>query len=587
VPPVRAGSSERLRSLVRAGALYLTAQDAIALALENNVDLEMARYNPLISEWQLQRAQAGGALPGVPSGASQAGTVASGQGVAGSQAAVGASGGGGVTGGTRTSNATITQVGPVTQTLDPAFQETTVFSHTSQPQPNITQSLTPVLVSNTKVFNASLQQGFLTGGSVTVNYTDHYLKENAPTDLLNPSVAPSLSVSFQHNLLRGFGVAVNARTITIAKRNLKTTDLNFKTQVISIVSAVLNSYYTLVAEYEDVRAKSSVAEVARQLFADTKEEVRVGSVAPLELVTVESQVATSQQNLVDSQTNLQQTEVQLKNLLSRTGAADPLLSTVRIIPVDKLAVSEKDDFPPVQDMVRQALANRSDLAAEKAGLESAEISALGTRNGILPTLQVIGGESQVGLAGTGHEVISRNGKVQAPDAYFVGGIGTALGQIFRHNFPTERIGAFVQVSIYNRQAQADYGIDQLQLRQTQLSTQKDFNQVQVDVMNYVVALRQARARYDAAVRNRTLDQQLVDAERRKLSLGASTPYNVIVQQRDLIAAQSAETAALVSYTYARIALDQTLGTTLETNRVSINEARAGKVTRVSAPPSLP
>ena len=142
VPPIRAGNSERLRALVRAGALYLTAQDAIALALENNIDLEVARYNPLISASQLQRAQAGGALPGVPSGASQAGTVASGQGVAGSQAAVGASGGGGASGTNRSSNATITQVGPVTQTLDPAFQETTVFSHTSQPQPNLTQSLT-------------------------------------------------------------------------------------------------------------------------------------------------------------------------------------------------------------------------------------------------------------------------------------------------------------------------------------------------------------------------------------------------------------------------------------------------------------
>jgi outer membrane protein len=587
VPPVRTGNSERLRALVRAGALYLTAQDAIALALENNVDLEVARYNPLISVWQLQRAQAGGALPGVPSGASQAGTVASGQGVAGSQAAVGASAGAGAASTGRTSNATITQVGPVTQTLDPAFQETTVFSHTSQPQPNITQSLTPVLVSNTKVYNASLQEGFLTGGSVTVNYTDHYLKENAPTDLLNPSVAPSLSVSFQHNLLRGFGVAVNARTITVARLNLKTTDLNFRTQVINAVSGVLNVYYGLAAGYEDVKAKSSAVEVAQQLYTDTKEEIRIGSVAPIELTTVESQLATSQQSLVDSQANLQQHEVQLKNLLSRTGAADPLLSTVRIIPVDRLAVSGTDDLPPIPDLVRQALANRSDLASEKLGVESAEISALGTRNGILPTLQVLAGESQAGLAGTGHVVISSNGRVQAPDPYFVGGIDTALGQIFRRNFPTERIGAFVAVPLLNRQAQADYGIDQLQLRQTQLSTQKDLNQVQVDVMNYVVALRQARARYDAAVRNRGLDQQLLDAERRKLTLGASTPYNVIVQQRDLTAAQSAETAALVSYTYARIALDQTLGTTLEANHVSIEEARAGKIARVSSPTPAP
>jgi len=584
VPPIRMGSSERLRALIRGGSLYLTVQDAIALALENNIDLEVARYNPLISEWQLERAQAGGALPGVPSTASQAGSVASGQGVAGSQQAAGVSFVGSAAASKPTANASISQVGPVTQTLDPIVQDTTSFSHTSQPQANTIQSVIENLQSNTKVFNASLTQGFLSGGSVTVNYTEHYLNENAPTDLLNPSVAPNLTFSLQHNLLRGFGIAVNARTITVARLNLKTSDLNFRTQVVNVVSSVLNSYYTLVADAEDLKAKSSAAEVARKLLGDTKEQVRVGSMAPNDLTSVESQLATSEQNLVDSHANLEQDEVQLKNLLSRRGVTDPLLSEVHVVPIDKLHISEKDDLPPVGDLVKQALANRSDLAAERNGVEAAQINSLGTKNGILPTSQVLAGESQAGLAGTPHTIIQRNGQAESPDAYFIGGIGTALGEVFRHNFPTNRIGAFIFVPIPNRQAQADYGIDQLQLRQTQLSMQRDMNQVQVDVMNYVTALRQARARYDAAVRNLTLNQQLFDAERRKLSLGASTPYNVIVQQRDLTTAQSAETAALVSYTYARIALDQTLGNTLEANHVSIDEARSGKVARTSTAP---
>ena len=173
---------------------------------------------------------------------------------------------------------------------------------------------------------------------------------------------------------------------------------------------------------------------------------------------------------------------------------------------------------------------------------------------------------------------------QTADPYFVGGVSNALGQIFRRNFPTERIGAFVQAPIGNHQAQADYGIDQLQLRQTQLTTQRDLNQVGVDVANSVVALQQARVRYDAAVKNRNLVQELHDAEQKKLSLGASTPYNVIQQQRDLVAAQSAEISALVAYSTARVALDQALGATLEVNHVSIAEARAGKV---ASPPAVP
>jgi outer membrane protein len=243
-------------------------------------------------------------------------------------------------------------------------------------------------------------------------------------------------------------------------------------------------------------------------------------------------------------------------------------------------------LPPLQDLVQKAFANRSDLAVQQANEKSQEVSALGTRNGILPASQAFGGESQVGLAGAPHTVITQ-GRVQTADPYLVGGMGTALGQIFRRNFPTERIGAFIAAPLGNRQAQADFGIDQLQLRQTQLENQKSLNQVGVDVLNSVVALRQARARYEAAVKNRELDQQLLDAEQKKLDLGASVPYNVIQQQRELAAAQSAELGALVSYSNARVALDQTLGTILDTYHVSIAGTRAGQVETPSTPPVEP
>ena len=279
--------------------------------------------------------------------------------------------------------------------------------------------------------------------------------------------------------------------------------------------------------------------------------------------------------------------MQLKNLLSRTGTRDPILKDVRVIPLDRIIVPDHDDLPPIKELVAQALANRTDLAAERNSLATSEVSAIGTKNGILPVVEVFGGESQAGLAGT-KRIVSVNGIYEVPDPYFVGGIGTALGQVVRHNFPTERIGGFGQVPLKNRQAQADYGIDQLQLRQSQLTTQKDFNQVAVDVSNWVVGLRQARARYDAAVHNRILDQQLVEAEQKKFALGASTPYNVIQTQRDFVNAQSVEIAALAAYSNARIALNQALGATLEVNHVSIAEAQSGKVASPSVlPAALP
>jgi outer membrane protein TolC len=583
VPPIRLSNSERIRALMRSGMLYLTAQDAIALALENNIDIEVSRYNPFISQWNLERAQAGGALPGVPSGASQAGSVANGQGVAGSQAAAGVS-----VPGTRSnggsSNATVSQIGPVTQNLDPILQENSTFSHLSAPQPDEVQSGVFNLVQTTHVYSGSYQQGYLAGGIASVSYSEHYLGENASSDLLNPTVAPSLSVSLQQNLLRGFGVAANARTITVARMNLNTTELNFKTQVISVVSQVLSAYYTLAADYEDLRAKRSASETAQTFVNDVKRQIEIGSVAPTDLISAESQAASSAQAAVDSDATLQQQELSLKNLISRSGPSDPVLANVRIIPIDSIAIPATDDLLPVDQMVREALIKRSDLASEVAGEKANEVNSLGTRNGILPTLTAFGVESDAGLAGV-PRTIAEDGLTESGNKYFSGGIGTALGQVFRRNFPTQSGGAFYQQPVRNRQAQADYAIDLLQLRQTQLSNRKDFNQVEVDVRNGVVALQQARARFDAALKNRQLQQELFEAEQRRFRLGASTPYNVAVQQRDLISAQSSAVAALVAYSNARVSLDQTLGITLEANHIRMDEVKSGKITRPSSLPA--
>jgi outer membrane protein len=582
IPPVRLANSDRFRALIRAGTLYLTAQDAIALALENNIDIEVARYNPVLSQWNLERSEAGGALPGVPSVASQAGSVASGQGVAGSQAAAGVSGGGGGGGGGTSGNATISQIGPVTQNLDPSIQGTTAFAHNSAPQANVTQSSTANLVSGTRAYNASYGQGFLAGGSVTVTYTEHYLNENAGTDVFNPSFAPSLGVSFQQNLLRGFGAAVGGRNIRVSKINLQNSDLNFKTQVISTVVSVLTRYYSLVADYEDLRAKQSAVTTAQDFYNNTKRQEEIGTLAALDVTTSESQLATSQNDLVVSQTTLQQDELQLKNTLSRNGAGDPVLAGVRIQPLDHIVVPDRDDLPPLTDMVSQALANRADLAVQRSNITTAEISALGTKNGVLPSLQVFGGETQAGLSGA--EVLTSTTSTP-PDPYFVGGIGNGLAQIARRNFPSERVGVVLQVPLGNNQALADQAIDQLSLRQTQLTTEKAYNQVVVDVSNYLIAVQQARAKYQAAVRSRILAEQLLSAEQRKFALGTSIPYNVTLQQRDLATAASAEVGALSAYSSARIALDQTLGSTLETNQVSLDEARSGRVARTSAIPA--
>jgi outer membrane protein TolC len=586
VPPARLSNSDRMQLLIRAGKLYLTVHDAIALALENNLDIEYARYNISLAAWNLERSQAGGTLPGVPSGSSQVSSIQNGQGVLGSQAAAGVSLAGSRGGSSGTSNATVSQVGPVTPTLDPTIQESTTFGHQSNPQPFTGLSETTNLVRGVRAFSGTYQEGLVTGGTLNINYNDHFVNENAPLDVLNPSSAPGLSFSLQQNLLQGLGIKLNERNITVAKMNLEDSDLNFKTQVSGVVVNVLNTYYSLVGDYEDLKAKQNSLDTARRFLDESKRRFDLGALAQLDVTTAENQVAVSQLALVNSQAAVQQQALQLKNLISRTGPGAALIADVEIVPVDQLVIPAADDIPPVKDLVRTALANRSDLIVERGNAKSAEISALGTINGLLPSAGVQVTRSTAGLAGAPKTVSIPGVPPFTSDPYFKGGIGTALGQVFRQDFPSEGVLMFGAIQIYDRAALADHAIDQLNLRQQQLITAKDMNQAHVDVTNSVVALRQARARYEAAVQSRILEQQLLDAEEKKFNLGASTPYDVIVQQRDLASAQSSELAARITYQSARINLDQTIGATLEVNHISLADAETGKIPQPSALPAV-
>jgi outer membrane protein TolC len=306
--------------------------------------------------------------------------------------------------------------------------------------------------------------------------------------------------------------------------------------------------------------------------AENQKRVELGALAPIDLVTSKSQLATSVLALVNSQTALAQTEVQLKSLISRTGAADPVLAPVTIVPTGTIAIPDVDDTLSIPALVAKAFAGRSDLQSDQVSLKNAEISGIGTRNGLLPSVQAFAQLSDSGLAGAAHTV---NG--QAPNSFLVGGAGTALRQVFGRDYPSESIGVFANISTGNRQAQADFGIDQLQLRQSQLTTSGTRNQVEVDVTNSVVALRQARARYEASHSNLKLQQELLDGERKKFELGESTSYNVIQQQRDLTAAKASELAALVTWQSARINLDSITGTISEANGITLADAKTGHV----------
>lgn len=586
VPPINTQNSNRFAQLTRGSNLYLTAQDAIALALENNIDLAVQRYSPLLSLWALQRAEAGGAVRGVNTGLGTNFGVTAGLGVQGTSSIVGNAGGNFGGSGNRgpSGAATVSQIGPVAPNLDPVYQSTTAFLHTTKPQANPFLSGVTDLIDNSRIYQNSISEGFLTGGSATLSFNESYLNENAPTNSLNPAVKPVLGFNFSHNLLNGFGIAVNSVQINVAKANLNVSDLNFQSQVISVVSNVLTLYWGLVSDLEDVRAKQSALALAQQLYNDNKTQVRLGTMAPIDITQAESQVASSQRDLIFSQTAAQQQEVRLKDVLSRRGAGDPALANVHIIPLDHIQVPDSIKSPALQELVQQALKARVDINAEQINLKNTATSTISTTNGIQPMLRVYGSVQMQGLAGSTNPIASG---VPPPDRYYLGGFGHAVGQVFRNNFPSRQIGIIYNENIHNDVAQADYGYDQVKLRQTQLRTQKDLNQVAVDISNQTIAIQQAHSRYKAAVQSRILEEQLVDAEQKKYKLGTSTTFAVIQVQRDLSTARSNEIAAAAQYANAKISLERVLGTTLETYKISMDEAKRGSVARVSGIPNSP
>jgi outer membrane protein len=576
--PLQLKNSDRLRSLIRGGKLYLTVQDALAVAIENNLDLELDRYGPLEAEWNLKRQQAGGPLKGVTSGNSLSNQSTSGQGVVGSEVAAGLASNTGGSSGSGTGGV-VQQIGPITPNLDPVFQNATSFQHITTPQPNLTVSQVSSLIDSRHIINSFVQQGLITGGFVQLTANESYLKENAPTNNLNPGVAPVIQITVRHSLLQGFGVAVNRRFITVAEKQIGASRETFRSQLLNLVASVLNLYWDLVADDDDLKVRLRALEAAQKFLEDTKKQIELGAIARVELLRPEADYSARRQELAISQATVRQQENLLKTAMSKTGLEDPLVDAADIVPLDHVEVPEQDDLPGLRALLARALAKRPDVTLAKISDETGEILALGTINTLLPTLQGVYATWNAGQAGV---------PVQGnpPDPKFVGGLGTALGQVFRRDYYSQRLGANFNIPLYNRQAQGDYGIDQLQLRQGDLIERRNMNAILVAISNQMVALRQARARYSQAVDTRALQEQLLEKEQQMFNFGGATITDVVAARTTLLAAQLAEVEALAAYGRARVALDQTLGETLEVNHISIGDALNGRVSRESKLPEV-
>jgi outer membrane protein TolC len=592
--------SPRLGRLMRAGIIYLSLRDAIALVLENNLDIENARFNLPQAQANLLRASAGQLLTNISSSVSTGPSSASG--------VLAASGGFGLVSSTSSSGAqqgvlsglNVQLAGSAIPNLDPAFYTQVSYSHQTTPLTSAFTAGTNELVTAQKGWVYAYQQSWLTGTTATLAMSNTYgYWQNAPNNDFNPTTSATMSLSISQNLLKGFRPAVNNRVIRVAKNQLKISDLTFKQQTMATVDNVVGLYWDLVLFNDNLRIRQQALDLNTRLYEDNKRRAELGAIAPIDIIQAEAEMKGAQQDVKNAESQLLQQETILKGVLTRSGLDNLAIATARIVPTDHFDVPAQEQIRPVQDLISEAVDARPDVAQSAIGLEDTRISMLGTKDALLPTLALSLGASNIGQAGQVNsipmvETTSTGAVVSVPhnpatvNQFFLGGYGTALDQVFTRKFPSYNASIALTVPIRNRSAQADLITQQLQYRQSQIQNRQLLSTVKINVINSYTALTQARAAWENAVEASRLQQETQRGTRRKYELGTATILDVVITQQTTVARELSEAAALNQYIHARLDLENTLGRILDDYNVSIDDAKKGTVGREPDPiPVIP
>jgi outer membrane protein len=579
VPSPRLVNTDRLRSLLKDGKIYLSLADAVALALENNYDIAIARINLDIADTDILRAKAGSSLRGISTGLVQntlGGTTLTIQGGGGPGAtSAGAGGGGAGVGGIVVST---NGGGPQPEFRDPVLQGTMQYESLAQPQLNtLFSGGQPVLNSNTGTYNFTYNQGFVTGTQLSTGFTNSRVTTNNPFSNYSPSITTGFRATATQHLLQGFGWGVNGRFVIQAKNDRRITDSSFRQQVLYTVDQVEKIYWALVSAYEDDQAKERALGQSTQLTADNRKQLEIGTLAPLDVVNSDSAVATDKQALVASQVNLEYQQLIMKQAIARN-LNDPQLSAAPVIPTDRVSLEKipEEDLSP-EDLVKVAYTNNPQIEQAVLNMKNNEITIKAFKNGLLPTVDAYAFYGANALAGAQNPdgINFNTGQPYPPGTFPQVSYGTAFGNLFNGSAPDKGVGVNINITLRNRTAQADQARSQMEYLQSQMRLQQLYAQIRIQVINQQFAMTSDRARVVAAQAARDYAAQSLDAEEKKYKLGASTTTNVLQQGRNLATADNNLISATAAYANDRAELMQLLSDTLERYGISIISAAAG------------
>ncbi len=591
------GNSPRIDALMHDGKIYLSIDDAVALTLENNLDIDIARYNLNIADTDFLRAKSGANILGVNAGIVQ---NTPGGGVGGLGGTVGSGTGGttvapsGVGTGTNGLVSSTLGIGSNIISFDP------VVTSTLQLDKNDTESVSvfspvPVVGQNTYTANFTYAQGFQWGTSVAAGFNNTHVTTNNPTSLLTPELSSNFQFRITQNLLQGFGSLPNLRFVRIAKNNREISDVAFRLQIITTVDQIEDMYWDLVYAYENVRVQQEALTYAQKALDDTKKQAQVGTVPPIQVVSAQSTVSTDQQNLILAQNNLELEKLLMKNAVSRS-IEDPMLAEADVIPTSTMQIPQEEAVIPTQDLINEALAHRAELAESRIDLNSRDLSSKAVRNAMLPTLNAFAYYGGSGVGGVVNPALLPPA-CNAPSTCFSGttapppfanggpvGYGSTLNQLVNGTAPDKGVGLTLTIPLRNREAQANQVRAGLEYRQAQVRLHQLENQIRIEVRNAQFDVKQNRASVQAAQYAVDFARQTLDADQQKLKVGLTTTTAILQDASVLTTSESNLVSAKAAYEKSRIELDRATGLLLDHAGIDVAEATRGQVTSLPKVP---
>lgn len=569
-PPLNLQNSPRLQNLIREGKLYISLPDAIALAIENNLDLASFRYNFPIAQMDLLRTKAGGQVRGVNTSivqSTQGGFGGGSTGGGGSASGSNAAGAGGIVQSTL-------GAGTAVASFDPYLNFKGFDDHSVTQEVNPAQVGVPIFRANTIQAQAQFAQAFPVGTDIQVNYLGQRLTANSPYFATNPTLNSNFQIVIAQQLLAGFGLSTNERYIHIARKNSQITDLAFRSQVIATVTQVENIYWDLVNAYEDEQIKEQSLNFANQTAADDQRQLEMKAIPAMQVMKDQAAVATAEGDLTVSRATLRLNELLMKNVLTKTD--DPTIDELPVVPLDRIGASDPNASKSIEDLIAEAEKNRPDVREEEIAMQVAQMSLKSINSELLPIFNMYGLYQGSGVAGVKNPHCSL-GPVQC-SSNLPTGFGGMFDNTFNYTAPEYQVGVNLSINLRNRVAKADQFRAVLEYRQRQISFEEQRKTIRFDVRNSKFAVEQAQARVDAAQKARDLAQRTFDITKQEQKLGAKSSLDTLAAQNALAVTESALYAAQTAYEKAKVDIDRATGETLERTGVSIDDAKSGVVT---------